>query len=74
MGQTGSEEVQWMEEGWFPGCLAAKGVNWLSGCPPGIEAGAAFLASLQKGINTVSLAAVRLRKKWLVHVICKDLS
>jgi len=30
------------------------------------EKGAAFLARLQKGVNTVSLAEVRLRKKWLV--------
>jgi hypothetical protein len=66
MGRTGSREVQWLEEGWFPGCLAAKGVNWLSGCPLGIEEGAAFLARLQKGVNTVSLAVVRLRKKRLV--------
>jgi hypothetical protein len=43
-------------------------MNWLSGCSPGTGKGAAFLARLQKGVKTVSLAVVRLRK-WLV--LCK---
>jgi hypothetical protein len=64
-----SQEVQWLEEDWFPGCLAAKGMNWLSGCPLGIEEGAAFSASCKMGVNTVSLAVARLRKRWLV--LCK---